>query len=137
MLGGSPTGTKPERFTACRPFELTSGLYHTFLVLSSVIFGFRHLSTLSRGSASFRRCPLDSLKYITRFCGCQSLFKKIFSFRPSPLLPLIMYRAGVCRGMGGCEFVAFTTVSMVLWWCSSGMGCDIFITLSGVAAVYE
>ena len=27
--------------------------------------------------------------------------------------------------MGGCESVAFATVSMVLWWCSSGMGWDV------------
>ena len=64
-------------------------------------------------------------------------FSKFFSCRPSPLLPLIMYRAGMRRGMGGCEFVAFATVSMVLWWCSSEMGCDIFITLPREAGVYE
>ena len=64
-------------------------------------------------------------------------FSIFFSCRPSPLLPLIMYRAGICRGMGGCEYVAFATDCKGLWWCSSGMRCDIFITLSGVAAVYE
>ena len=64
-------------------------------------------------------------------------FSKIFSCRPSPLLPLIMYRAGICRGMGGCEYVAFATVSMVLWWCSSEMRYDVFIALSREAGVYE
>ena len=64
-------------------------------------------------------------------------FSKFFSCRPSPLLPLIMYRAGICRGMGGCEYVAFATVSMVLWWCSSEMRYDVFIALSREAGVYE
>lgn len=102
MLGGSPTGTMPERFTACRPFELTSGLYHTFLLLSSGFFRLSPPLPSFEGFGQLPPLPLDSLKYSTRFCGCQSPFFKFLSSRPPTLLPLIMYKAGMCKGVGGC-----------------------------------
>ena len=53
-----------------------------FFCCQVVFFGFCRLFPLSRGSASFRRCPLDSLKYSTRFCDYQPLFQNFF-FPPS------------------------------------------------------
>ena len=76
---------------------------------------------LFRGVRLASAVVLLTLSILPRVLRCVKGFSKNFSFRPSPLLPLIMYMARVCRGMGSCEFVAFATVSMVLWWCSSGM----------------
>lgn len=50
-------------------------------------------------------------------------FSKFFSCRPSPLLPLIMYRAGVCRGMGGCwpGSSKLLLLQQYLWCCGGAL----------------
>ena len=100
-------------WAACRPERHRNILQLTALsslqvdcitrfLCCQVVFSASAASSLFRGVRPASAVVLLTVWSIAHVFAIVNPFSKIFSFRPPPLLPLIMYKARVYRGMGGC-----------------------------------
>ena len=100
-------------WAACRPERRRNILQLAALSSLQVncitsFFGCQVVFSASAASSLFRVVPpasavvLLTVWSISRVVSIVNPFFKFFSSRPPPLLPLIMYKAGGSRGMGGC-----------------------------------